>query len=85
MILTITLASALVLGTIKEVSSAQSKKQEIETLKRELKLRKGQIDLLLSQKSIMLKKQLNKPNYDSSNNTDSFNPRNSKGDSSTNR
>ena len=59
MILTITLASALVLGTIKEVST-QSKKQEIQTLKKKLKLREGQIELLLNQKSIILKEQLNK-------------------------
>lgn len=58
MILTITLASALVLGTIKEVSSTNSKVQEIQKLKKELKLRKGQIDLLINQKSILTKKVL---------------------------
>lgn len=52
MIIAITLASALVLGTIKEVSSTNSKVQEIQKLKRELKLRKGQIDLLLTTKRI---------------------------------
>tara|TARA_R110000796_G_scaffold22802_4_gene65754 strand:+ start:124 stop:318 length:195 start_codon:yes stop_codon:yes gene_type:complete len=58
MMLTITLASALVLGTIKEVSS-QSKKQEIETLKKELKLRKGQIELLLTAKRVMQQREIN--------------------------
>ena len=56
--LTITLASALVLGTIKEVSS-QSKRQEIETLKKELKLRKGQIELLLTAKRVMQQREIN--------------------------
>ena len=56
--LTITLASALVLGTIKEVSS-QSKRQEIETLKKELKLRKGQIELLLNAKRVMQQREIN--------------------------
>lgn len=58
MIIAITLASALVLGTIKEVSSTSSKAQEIVKLKKELRLRKGQIDLLISQKSILTKKVL---------------------------
>ena len=58
MIIAITLASALVLGTIKEVSSTNSKVQEIQKLKKELRLRKGQIDLLISQKSILTKKVL---------------------------
>ena len=58
MILTITLASAIVLGTLKEVNSAHSKVQEIQKLKKELKLREGQIELLISQKSILTKKAL---------------------------
>ena len=45
MIITITLASALVLGTIKEFTSTNSKAQEIRELRRERKLRRGQIDL----------------------------------------
>jgi len=56
--ITITLASAIVLGTIKEISSTNSKAQEIQKLKKELKLRRGQIDLLISQKSILTKKVL---------------------------
>ena len=56
--ITITLASAIVLGTIKEISSTNSKAQEIRELRKELKLRKGQIDLLLSQKSVLTKKVL---------------------------
>jgi len=56
--ITITLASAIVLGTIKEISSANNKTQEIQKLKKELKLRRGQIDLLISQKSILTKKVL---------------------------
>jgi len=56
--ITITLASAIVLGTIKEISSANNKTQEIQKLKKELKLRRGQIDLLISQKSILTKKAL---------------------------
>ena len=59
MILTITLASALAFGAVREVTSTNNKAQEIQKLKKELELRNGQIDLLLSQKSIMLKKQLN--------------------------
>ena len=59
MILTITLASALVLGTIKEVSSTQSKTQEIQKLRKELKLRKGQIDLLLTAKRVMQQREIN--------------------------
>jgi len=58
MMITITLASAIVLGTIKEISSANNKTQEIQKLKKELKLRRGQIDLLISQKSILTKKVL---------------------------
>ncbi len=58
MIITITLASAIVLGTIKEISSTNSKAQEIRELRKELKLRKGQIDLLLNQKSVLTKKVL---------------------------
>ena len=58
MIITITLASAIVLGTMKEFTSAHSKTQEIQRLKKELKLRRGQIDLLISQKSILTKKAL---------------------------
>ena len=58
MMITITLASAIVLGTIKEISSANNKTQEIQKLKKELKLRRGQIDLLISQKSILTKKAL---------------------------
>ena len=54
----ITLASAIVLGTLKEVDT-QSKKQEIETLKKELKLRKGQIDLLLTAKRVMQQREIN--------------------------
>tara|TARA_R110000796_G_scaffold74050_2_gene166250 strand:+ start:655 stop:843 length:189 start_codon:yes stop_codon:yes gene_type:complete len=52
MMIAITLASAIVLGTIKEATSAHNKVQEIQKLKKELKLRKGQIDLLLNAKSI---------------------------------
>ena len=52
MILTTIIASALVFGTVKEVTSAYSKTQELETLKKELKMRRGQIDLLLTAKSI---------------------------------
>lgn len=59
MILTITLASALTFGAIREVTTAHSKTQEIMKLKKELKLREGQIDLLISQKSILTKKALN--------------------------
>jgi len=58
MMITITLASAIVLGTIKEISSANNKTQEIQKLKKELKLRRGHIDLLISQKSILTKKVL---------------------------
>ena len=52
MILTTIIASALVFGTVKEVSSAYSKVQEIKTLKKQIKFREGQIDLLLTAKSI---------------------------------
>ena len=52
MILTTIIASALVLGTVREVTSAYSKTQELETLKKELKMREGQVDLLLTAKSI---------------------------------
>tara|TARA_R110000796_G_scaffold18144_1_gene55157 strand:- start:193 stop:393 length:201 start_codon:yes stop_codon:yes gene_type:complete len=65
MMLTITLASALVLGTIKEVSSTHSKVQEIQKLKKELKLREGQIDLLLTAKRVMQQREIdNKLNND---------------------
>ena len=59
MILTITLASAIVLGTLKEVNSSHSKTQEIQKLKKELKLRKGQIDLLLTAKRVMQQREIN--------------------------
>ena len=52
MILTTIIASALVFGTVKEVSSAYSKVQEIKTLKKQIKFREGQIELLLTAKSI---------------------------------
>jgi len=58
MILTITLASALTFGAIREVASAHIKTQEIMKLKKELRRREGQIDLLLNQKSILTKKAL---------------------------
>ena len=52
MILTTIIASALVFGTVREVTSAYSKTQELETLKKQLKMREGQVDLLLTAKSI---------------------------------
>ena len=58
MILTITLASALAFGAVREVTSVNNKAQEIQKLKKELRLREGQVDLLLSQKSILTKKAL---------------------------
>jgi hypothetical protein len=58
MILTITLASALAFGAVREVASVNNKAQEIQKLRKELRLREGQIDLLLSQKSILTKKVL---------------------------
>ena len=57
MILTTIIASALVFGTVREVTSAYSKTQQIETLKKELKMREGQVDLLLTAKSIAQQKQ----------------------------
>ena len=52
MILTTIIASALVFGTVKEVTSAYSKTQELKTLKKQIKFREGQIELLLTAKSI---------------------------------
>ena len=52
MILTTIIASALVFGTVREVTSAYSKTQELETLKKQIKFKEGQIDLLLTAKSI---------------------------------
>tara|TARA_R110002050_G_scaffold173127_1_gene305271 strand:- start:240 stop:458 length:219 start_codon:yes stop_codon:yes gene_type:complete len=57
MMLTTIIASALVLGTVKEVSSLYSKTQQIETLKKQIKFKEGQIDLLLTAKSIAQQKQ----------------------------
>jgi hypothetical protein len=50
--ITMIIATALVVGTVKEVSTLYNKAQQVETLKKELKFRKGQIDLLLTAKSI---------------------------------
>tara|TARA_R110000796_G_scaffold74115_2_gene166393 strand:+ start:729 stop:932 length:204 start_codon:yes stop_codon:yes gene_type:complete len=52
MMITAIVASALVFGTVREVSDVYKKAQKIETLKKELKFREGQIDLLISQKNI---------------------------------
>ena len=52
MILTTIIASALVFGTVREVTSLHSKTQELKTLKKQIKFREGQIELLLTAKSI---------------------------------
>ena len=43
--ITIIIATALVVGTVKEVSILYSKAQQIETLNKELKFRKGQREI----------------------------------------
>ena len=52
MILTTIIASALIFGTVKEVTSLHSKTKELKTLKKQIKFREGQIELLLTAKSI---------------------------------
>ena len=57
--ITMIIATALVVGTVKEVSSLYSKAQQVETLKKELKFRKGQIDLLVTARAIQTSKMIN--------------------------
>ena len=55
---TIAITGLLLVGIAKETQSVYSKTNEIKTLKKQLKFREGQIDLLLTAKSIAQQKQV---------------------------
>jgi hypothetical protein len=60
--LTIAITGLLLVGIANETRTVQSKKQQIETLKKELKFKEGQIDLLLTAKSIRQQREVKNNN-----------------------
>lgn len=55
--LTIAITGLLLVGIAKETKSVYNKTNEIKTLKKQIKFREGQIDLLITAKSIAQQKQ----------------------------
>ena len=54
---TIAITGLLLVGIAKETKSVYNKTNEIKTLKKQIKFREGQIDLLITAKSIAQQKQ----------------------------